>query len=142
MIRWSWKEGLVFAFAKKFLPVEGTEALKMNLSEKLGSQLLKPLYRMIEFISKNIRIPLAICLFTLLATLIIGFIFYNIPILFIIGELFPLGLVRFLFFIYVELNLFAMGCMAFGRFNNKALVEHWKRGQLNAVLLGDHEVKM
>lgn len=113
----------------------------MNPSEKLGLQILKPLYRLIEFISKNIKIPLAICLCTLLAILIIGFVFYSIPVFVIFGKLFPVWLVRFLFFIYVELNLFAMGCMAFGRFNNKALVDLWKNGRLIAVLPGDYEVR-
>jgi hypothetical protein len=133
---------LVFAFAKKLLTKEDNElAYEMSLGEKLGSKILTPLYRVIEFISKNVRIPIAICLFTMLAGLILGFAFYSIPAFVIFGKLFPVWLVRFFLFLYVELNLFAMGCISFGRFNNKILVDLWKSGRLVAVLPGDYEVR-
>ena len=140
MKNWSWKEGLIFAFARRLLPArEADLSYVISSGERLGSQILKPLYHLIEFVSKNIRMPLAICLFTLLAALTVGFAFYNIPAFTIFGKLFPARFVRFVFFIYGELNLFAMGCVAFGRFNNKHLVNLWKNGQLIAVMPGDCE---
>lgn len=140
---WSWKEGFVFAFARKLLFAEDVNlTYQMSFGEKLGSQILNPLYRTIEFISKNIRMPLAICFFTLLAALIIGFAFYSIPAFVIFGKLFPVWLVRFLFFFYVELNLLAMGCVSFGRFNNKELVNLWKNDRLIAVMPGDYEIRI
>jgi|GEM_PF-3594742 hypothetical protein len=142
MRNWSWKEGLIFVFARKLLPAEEIDlSYGMSFGERLGSQILKPIYYIIEFVSKNIRMPLAICLFTLLAALIIGFTFYNIPAFVIFAKLFPIELVRFVFFIYGELNLFAIGCTAFGRFNNKQLIDLWKNGRLIAVMPGDYKVR-
>ncbi len=142
MNSWSWKEGFFFVFAGKLISAEGIDkAYEISFGEKLGTQILKPLYRMIEFISKNIRLPLAISLFTMLTALILSLVFYNIPALVIFGKLFPGWLVRFVLFFYVELNLFAIGCRAFGRFNNKLLVGLWKNGQLVAVMPGDCELR-
>lgn len=142
MNRWSWKDGFIFAFAGKLLSVKGTEnAYEISFIEKLGSQILKPLYRIIELISKNIRLPLAICLFTIISALILGLVFYSIPVFVFFGKLFPAWLVRFFLFFYFELNLFAIGCRAFGRFNNKVLVGLWKNGQLVAVMPGDYEIR-
>lgn len=142
MNNWSWKEGFKFAFAEVFLLDGGTtSAYKMNLGEKFGTKLLTPLYRMIDLVSKNIREPLAICLFTILAALIAALVFYNIPAFVILGKIFPSKLVRFLLFFYCELNLFGMGCRAFSRFNNKVLVDFWKKGRLEAVFPGDWKVK-
>jgi hypothetical protein len=142
MKNWSWKGGLIFAFARQLLPAQEID-LKyvIHYAERLGSQILRPLYRVIEFTSKNIRMPLAICLITLLAALMVGFAFYNIPAFTILGKLFPIGWVRFAFFIYAELNLFGLGCVAFGRFNNKHLVNLWKSGRLIAVMPGDYEIR-
>src|ERR1700722_17091659 len=110
MHSWSWKEGLVFAFAKKLLSIDGVEpSYEMSIGEKFGLQILNPLYRIIEFISKNIRIPLAICLFTMLAALILGFAFYSIPAFVLFGKLIPIWLLRLVLFIYVQMNLLAMG---------------------------------
>lgn len=99
MNSWSWKEGFRFAFAEALL-LDGVSAsaYKMSLVEKFGTQLLKPLYRAIDLVSKNIREPLAICLFTILAALIAALVFYNIPAFVILGKLFPSKLVRFLLF--------------------------------------------
>lgn len=138
MNNWSWKEGVRFALAGELLSEEGIASVyKMSATERLGSQILKPLYRMIDFASKHIRQPFAICLFTILASLFAALVFYNIPAFIILGKLFPSKIVRCLLFLYVELNFFAMGCRAFGRFNNKTLVELWKRGRLVAVFPGD-----
>lgn len=142
MHSWSWKEAIAFAFAGKFLSVTGVKnAYEMSFGEKLGSQILKPLYRMMELISKNIKLPLAICLFTILAACILGFVFYSIPAFFFFGKVFPTWLIRLSLFFYVELNLLAMGCRAFGRFNNRILVDLWKNGQLIALLPGDYEIR-
>ena len=141
MNNWAWKEGIQFAFAVELLSEKGTTIhYKMSFAEKFGSRLLRPLYRMTELVSKNIKRPLAICLFTIAAALIAALIFYNIPIFIILGKLFPTQLIRGLLFFYVELNILAMGCRAFGRFNNKALVDLWKKGQIVAVLPGDSKI--
>ena len=138
MSGWSWKEGLQFALATELLTEEGVaSSYKLNVAEKFGSLILKPLYRAIALVSKHIRKPLAICLCTTLAALIAALVFYNIPAFVILGKLFPSKAVRFLLFLYVELNFFAMGCCAYGRFNNKVLVELWKMGRLVAVFPGN-----
>jgi uncharacterized membrane protein len=96
---------------------------------------------MIELISKNIKLPLAICLFTILVAIILSIVFYSIPALVILGKIFPIWLIRMVLFLYVELNLLAMGCRAFGRFNNRYLVKLWKNGQLIALMSGDYEIR-
>ena len=142
MSNWSWKKGFRFAFAGEFLFDEGmASTYKMNLGEKFGMQFLRPLYKTIDLVSKNIKEPLAICLFTILSALIATLVFYNIPAFVILGKLFPSKFVRFLLFLYCELNLFAMGCCAFSRFNNEVLVNLWKAGRLVAVFPGDWKAK-
>lgn len=142
MKSWSWKEAVVFAVAGRLLSVTGAEnAYEMSFGEKLGSRILKPLYRLIELVSKKIKLPLAISLFTILAAFILLFVFYNIPAFIFFGKVFPTWLIRPALFFYVELNLLAMGCKAFGRFNNRILVEQWKRGQLIALMPGDYEIR-
>ena len=143
MHNWSWKEGFRFAFAGELISKEGVASTyKMSPTEKFGSQILKPIYRMIGLLSKHIKKPLTICLFTILAGLFIALVFYNIPVFVILGKLFPSKAVHCLVFLYIELNFFAVGCRAFGRFNNKALIELWKNGQLVAVLPGDRKVEI
>src|ERR1700733_1602530 len=116
MNNWSWKEGFRFAFAGELLSEEGlTSTYRMSIGEKFGTQLIRPLYKMVDLVSKNIREPLAICFITIIAALIAALVFYNIPAFVILGKLFPSNLVRFLLFLYFELNLFGMGCRAFGR---------------------------
>lgn len=138
MSDWSWKEGFRFALAEELISEEDpTSTYKMSAIEKFGSHILSPLFRTIDFISKHIRQPLAICLFTMLAAFFSLLVFYNIPAFVILGKLFPSKVVRCLVFFYVELNFFAMGCRALGRFNNKMLVELWKRGRLVAIFPGD-----
>ncbi|MFZ4773656.1 MAG: hypothetical protein ACOYK9_06690 [Chlamydiia bacterium] len=140
MNEWALKEGVVFALAEKLISKDGG-ALPCELvfSERLGYKVLRPLYRVLRFVSKNIRIPLAICLFTMLAALITGIVFYEVPALLILGKLFPAQSIRFLLFMYVELNLLALGGVAFGRFHNKALIRLWKKGLLLPVMPGDRQ---
>ena len=38
---------------------------------------------------------------------------------------------------YVEINFFAIGCRAVGRFNNRALIDLWKEGKLIPIFPGD-----
>jgi hypothetical protein len=138
MRNWSWKEGVRFALATELLSEEKVAlSYKMSSAEKLGSWFLRPLYRMIDLVAKKIQQPLAICLFTIVTALFAALVFYNIPAFVILGKLFPSKVVRCLLFLYVELNLFAMGCRAFGRFNNETLVELWKKGRLVALFPGD-----
>src|SRR5262245_57692573 len=111
MSTWSWKEGFRFALAGELLPEAGIPSTyKLSVAEKFGSRLLRPLYQMIALVSKYIRQPLAICLFTTLAALVTALVFYNIPAFVILGKLFPGKAIRFLLFLYVELNFFALGC--------------------------------
>jgi|JI9StandDraft_2_1071091.scaffolds.fasta_scaffold45158_3 hypothetical protein len=139
MTRWSWKEGFTFALAAKLLPAHGVDVTyKKTFAEKVGSQILRPLHRAIGFVSRNIKKPVAICLFTMVAALIIGVVFYRIPAFIILGRLFPTQLVRALFFLYAELNLLAMGMQAFGRFNNEGLIAIWKSKRLIAFMPGDY----
>jgi hypothetical protein len=141
MHNWSWKEGFRFALAEQFIAKEGyTSTYKMSAVEKFGSQFLGPLYKIITLLSKHIRKPLAICLATMLAALFTALVFYNVPAFVILGKLFPSKIVRYVIFLYIELNIFAMGCRAFGRFNNKALIKLWKKGQLMAILPGDQKL--
>ncbi|MBS0585672.1 MAG: hypothetical protein JSR76_05160 [Verrucomicrobia bacterium] len=136
---WSWKEGFTFALAAQLLPAHGVDvACKKTLGEKVGSQILRPLHRVIAFVSRNIKKPVAICLFTMVAALIIGVVFYRIPAFIILGRLFPTQLVRALFFFYAELNLLAMGMQAFGRFSNEGLIAMWKSNRLIVFMPGDY----
>jgi hypothetical protein len=138
MRNWSWKEGFRFALATELFSEEGIDSpYKMSLAERFGSWLLSPLYRMIDLVAKKIQQPLVISLFTILTALFAALVFYNIPAFVILGKLFPSKVVRCLLFLYVELNFFAMGCRTFGRFNNKILVELWKKGRLEALFPGD-----
>lgn len=133
---WTWLEGLRFALAEEFLLEKGL-SYEMSLAEKWGSAFLRPLYRVIHYVSKHIRRPMAIVLFTMVAALSATIAFYNIPALVILGKIFPSQVFRFLFFLYVEVNLVAMGGCAFGRFNNNELVKLWKNGKLEAIFPGD-----
>lgn len=142
MSGWSWREGFRFALARELLSDDKLAVTyEMNRAEKFGSRFLKPLNQLINFLSKNIRLPLAIVFFTLMAALFAVIVFYNIPAFEILGRLFPSNLVRGLLFFYVEMNIFAMGCRAFGRFNNSVLVEQWKSGHLVPVFPGDWKTK-
>ncbi len=135
-IHWSWREGFRFALAGELLSKEGL-SYTMSPAEKLGSSFLKPLYKVIDFVSKHIRRPLAIILFTIAASLLAFVVFYNIPALVILGRIFPSKYIRFLFFLYTEANLLAMGACAFGRFNNSTLIALWKSGKLEPIFPGD-----
>ncbi len=134
--QWSWREGFRFALARELLSKEGL-SYKMSPAEQCGSLFLKPLYKTIAFTSKQIRRPLAIILFTAAVSLLTFVVFYNIPALVILGRIFPSKIVRFVFFLYAEANLLAMGTCAFGRFNNRALIALWKSGKLEALFPGD-----
>lgn len=135
-VSWTWREGVRFALAKELLSSEGG-SYEMNLVERLGSLWLRPLYKLVGYVSKHIRKPAAISLFTVVAALLVVVVFYNIPALVILGKLFPSKTVRFLFFFYIEANILAMGCCAFGRFHNHILVALWKEGKLVPVFPGD-----
>lgn len=137
-VNWAWKEGVQFAFAEKFL-LENDFFLTYdkNFSEQFGIFLVKPLYGLIDYIARHVKKPLAIFVFTIVAALCAMLVFYNIPALLMLGKLFPSKAVRCLLFIYVEANLFGMGCRAMGRFNNKTLIDLWKKGKLIPIFPGD-----
>lgn len=133
---WSWEEGLKFGLAREFLSnEENLVAYQMSPAEKFGALVLKFPYRIIDLVSRHIRKPLAICLFTLLSVLLSTLVFYNILTFALLEKIFLSYVLRFLFFLYVELVIFALGCRAFGRFNNKVLIVLWKNGQLVPILL-------
>lgn len=135
-IKWTWKEGFQFALAREFLLRDGGLSFyEMSAAEKFGSFFLKPIYKMLGQVSKYIRKPLAVCIFTLFAAFLSLLVFYNFPALLILGKLLPYQTVRYLFFLYIESTFFCIGCRALGRFNNKILVELWKRNALSFVFL-------
>jgi hypothetical protein len=137
---WTWKEGLKFALAENFLTQdESILTYTKNRAEYFGAFCVKPLYYTLDCVSKKIKKPMAIFLFTLLALFCVILIFYNIPALIFLGKLFPSKTVRFLLFIYVEISLFSLGCRAVGRFNNKALIQLWKEGKLIPIFPGDQK---
>jgi hypothetical protein len=139
-VRWTWKEGFRFALAGEFRTKSNFGLdYKMSRAEKLGSLFLRPLYKSIDWVSNYIRKPFVIILITLLAALITILIFYNIPAFFILGKIFPPKLIRFLLFFYLELQLFGMGCLALGRFNNQVLIDLWKKDQLVPIFPGDSQ---
>src|SRR5580700_11479467 len=110
-IKWTWKEGFRFAFASEFRLKDGSVFFyKMSSAEKLGSFFLKPLYKMLAQISKYIRNPLVICIFTIFAAFLSLLIFYNFPALLILGKLFPYQAVRYLLFLYIESIFLCIGC--------------------------------
>jgi hypothetical protein len=138
-ISWGWKEGVRFALADHFLLKDTLPvSYQKNGIEHLGTLCVKPLYKIVSYISTHIRKPTAIVLFTLLAALLSVFVFYNFPIIAILGKLFPYQTVRFLLFVYVEITLLGMGFRAMGRFSNPPLIALWKEGALTAVFPGDN----
>jgi hypothetical protein len=137
---WTWKEGFRFALAEKFLTQDDFFfTYTKNRAERFGTFCVKPLYRTVDYVSKHIQKPMAIFFFTTAAALCAILVFYNIPALTLLGRLFPSKFVRLLLFIYVEINLFSLGCLAVGRFNNKALVELWKEGKVIPIFPGDKQ---
>jgi len=139
-VNWTWKEGVRFALAGELLSEE--DALyKKSSAERFGAFFLRPLYKVVDYVSRHIKRPIAILLFTILAAFFAVVIFYKIPALIILGKVFPSKAVRFLFFIYVELIVFGMGCHAIGRFNNRDLIKLWKEGKLSPVFPGDKRYK-
>ena len=139
-IAWTWKESFQFAFATAFLSQDHSLFIySKSLTEQFGAFFITPLYKSIGYVSKHIQKPIAIVLFTIAAALFAILVFYNISTITILGKLFPPKLVRCLLFMYVELNIFAMGCCAFGRFSNKSLIEFWKQGKLIPIFLGDQK---
>jgi|SRR5579862_213317 len=135
-IKWTWKEGFQFAFAREFILKGGKVFLyEMSVVEKFGSFFLQPIYKILGQVSKYIRKPLAVCIFTLFAAFLSLLVFYNFPALLILGKLLPYQTVRYLLFLYTECIFFCIGCRALGRFNNKTLVDLWKRNELSSAFL-------
>jgi len=135
---WTWKEGFRFALAGELL---SEQDYKKSSAERFGAFFLRPVYKGIDYMSRHIKKPFAILFFTILAALCAIVVFYKIPALIILGKVFPSRLVRFLFFVYIELIVFGMGCRAIGRFNNQDLIKLWKTGKLAAVFPGDERYK-
>lgn len=133
---WSWKEGFRFALCWKLEAKEGFTPLN-NKMEILGSWIIEPFYKMLDCASRHLKKPLTIVLLTLFSSLIIGIAFYNIPAFKFLGKVVPVKVFRFLIFIYIECIFFGMGCRAFGRFQNRSLVELWKKEKLAALFPGD-----
>jgi hypothetical protein len=137
-VNWTWKESFRFALAGMLL---SEEDYKKSSAERFGAFFLRAPYKVIDYVSRHIKKPFAILLFTILAALFAVVVFYKIPALIILGKVFPSRLVRFMFFVYVELIVFGMGCRAIGRFNNRDLIKLWKAGKLAAIFPGDKRYK-
>ena len=135
---WTWREGFRFALAEGFLAPDASSYTESR-AERFGAFWVRPLYFVVGYTSKNIKRPMAIFLFTLLAAFCAILVFYNIPAWTLLGKLFPSQTVRFLLFLYVEINLFSLGCRAVGRFNNKLLIRLWKEGKLIPIFPGDQK---
>ena len=136
--RWTWKEGFQLALAGQLRSKNNLDlSYRMSGTERVGSLLLKPLYKIIDWVSDYIQKPFIIVLITLIVALVAIFAFYNIPAFVFLGKIFPSKLIRSLLFFYIELHLFGMGCRAFGRFNNPALIDLWKNDQLTPIFPGD-----
>jgi hypothetical protein len=134
---WSWKEGLRFALCWEFLNKEGISHLPPSTKvEIFGSWIVSPLYKVLDRICHHLRKPLTIVLFTILTSLILGVIFYNIPAFIFLGRIVLAKALRFSLFIYIEIVLLGIGCKAFGRFQNHLLVELWKKGELTSIFPG------
>ena len=135
---WTWREGFRFALASKLAP-KGATSYAMNRAEKWGSLYLTPLHKTIGWISSNIRWPMFIALTTFVTGLIALLVFYNIPAIYILGRLIPFQSIRFLLFLYIETCLLSLSSCALGRFQNKSLIELWKKGLLTPVFPGDDD---
>jgi hypothetical protein len=134
----SLKDGFRFALATKLLMQDGsTYVYQKNRIELIGSIVLKPLNGLIDLVSRQIRKRHMIALVTLFAGVVALVVFYNIPAIKLLGILFNPQKIRFLLFCFIELNIFAAGCNAFGRFGNRDLIEAWQSGKLIAIYPGD-----
>jgi len=129
-ISWTWREALTFALSPKLGSHSASEvqrfSYKMNAAEKYSSLVLKHFYKVIGSVRKKIRQPVAIALFTLGAAILSLLVFYNFPVVLILGKM-PYQAMRTLLFLYVEALLFCIGCCALGRFNNPTLIHLWKK---------------
>ncbi len=135
---WSWKEGVRFALSWNFRTKEEfPNPLPINKMERVGSWIINPLYKILDYVSRRLRRPFTVIFFTCFIGLILGVVFYNIPAFIFLGKIVPTKLLRFSLFIYIELVLLGMGCKAFGRFHNPSLVTSWKKGKLIPVFPGE-----
>lgn len=139
-VSWTWKEGFRFALAGELLSEESA-IYKKSSAERFGAFFLRPLYKAIDYVSRHIKRPFAILVFTILAALCAVVVFYKIPALMFLGKVFPSKVVRLFFFVYAEFTVLGMGCHAIGRFNNQDLIKLWKAGKLDAVFPGDKRYK-
>lgn len=138
-LKLSWKEGFLLALAWELRSKDGA-SYPMNSLEKWSSWYLAPVYKTLDWSFRNLRKPMTIVLLTLAASLIIGLAFYNIFAFILLEKLCFTTWIRFLFFIYVETIILAMGCKAFGRFHNTLLVSQWKYGKLTPRFPGNQEI--
>lgn len=76
---------------------------------------------------------------TFVALLVGIFVFYELTTFWFLAKFISLKWIRFLFFSYFEITIFAAGCRAFGRFSNADLVNEWISGKLITVFPGDRE---
>lgn len=137
---WSWKEGVRFALCWKFVRDSDLASLPLqNSFEALGSWIVQPLYKTLDYVSHQLRRPLTVVLFTLFTSLVLGIAFYNIPAFKLLGKIVPVQAIRFSLFVYIELIFFGLGCKAFGRFHNQLLVQLWKKGKLTPLFPGEKE---
>lgn len=134
----SWKQGFRLAFAKEFHHEDGsTYSYEKGKLEVLGSFILKPLQGFLDWVSTRIQKPFVIILMTFMALLIGVLAFYELTTIWFLARFISLAWIRFLFFVYFEMTIFAIGCRAFGRFSNANLLSEWSSGKLIPAFPGD-----
>lgn len=138
-LRWSWKEGFLFALAWTFRFKDEGLTHPMYKIEGWGTWYLHPLYKMLHWAFLHIRKPFVIILVTFIALIAVAIAFYDIPALIVLEKIFPPKLIRFIFFLYVETVLLSMGWVSFSRFQNLELMRLWKSGRLAPIFPGDRE---
>jgi hypothetical protein len=135
---WSWKEGFRFALCWKMRAEKPAISLPTaNKAELFGSWIVEPLYHSLDRIAHHIKKPFIVILFILGAALVTTIAFYNIPAFIFLGKILPGKVLRLTLFLVIEWIIFGMGCKAFGRFHNPALIELWKKGTLAPRFPGD-----
>lgn len=137
-VSWDWKEGFRFALCWEFRNKEDFLSFsRYNKAEIFGSWIIDPLYKILDHVCRHLQKPMTVVLVTLFLSLVLGVAFYNIPAFVFLGKILPAKIIRFSLFSYIELVFLGLGCRAWGRFQNRSLVQLWKKGQLISCFPGE-----
>lgn len=130
---WTWKEISQFILARELCSKNNIPfQYKMNNTERYCAAFLNPIYRTVEKVIKKLSQRMLIAVVTLVIAIFVLCVFYDFPAL-VILKIFPYQILRFLFFLYIELIFFCMGCRALGRFNNPFLLTLWNAEKTNKI---------